>query len=542
MRNGLSLSLSLSFTTASLITITYRNGRTIHSLLTLHGRTSQQRHGVRHPLLGLLLQVTQSHQVARQTVLHQRSGLSAQSVGVVAVKQRGEGSTGLVAKEVCLAVEVAVIAAFLLAAIQLALDQVSDHYLSGDGMQLEITARLGRVEDLLLNYRGEEVKQGSAPGCELAVNLLSGSAFLHIGGDFLQQEVELRDGLNQAFGDENHSVVLAVFSTGGHHIRDLVHHLQQGHALGSDFLGDHRVVGVRLQSGFQHHMGGGTAEQTDEVVVFGGGAGIGADVADEGRHRTAIGIEANGSLHEVVLEIAGIVARNYHNAGFDAAVEKELSQEGGISSSVGTAHQHQSVKVEFLAGSNHFLVVVLADFIGRTTQQIVTSSITVHGESFFLNLNARSLEQTRSSANESIKLAVLVHLMQIIKQTGDDVMTSRALTTTEHNSHIDRSTLSLSPTGDDEIPHLLGKLHDREFGDVWEVVINQRTINVFKGGVIEKVQLESKFTSYIAYHNLLRVLQAFRVARIVLDTIESKRAKILCRSVSLVNVNVSSLN
>ncbi|MBR5124254.1 MAG: hypothetical protein IKU90_03910 [Clostridia bacterium] len=92
------------------------------------------------------------------------------------------------------------------------------------------------------------------------------------------------------------------------------------------------------------------------------------------------------------------------------------------------------------------------------------------------------------------------------------------------------------------IPHLLSELHDREFGNIGEVVLDERTVDVFEGGVVVEVQLHRQVSIEVAYDNLLGALQTLRIAGVVLDAVQGKGTQILGSTISLINMNVSRLN
>ena len=183
-------------------------------------------------------------------------------------------------------------------------------------------------------------------------------------------------------------------------------------------------------------MRGRAAQQADEVVVLGGGARVRADVADQLRHRTAIRVEAHRGLDEVVLQVARVVARHHHHARLYARVQEELRQQRRVRRRVRAA-EHQPVQVALGASRHHARVVVLRDLVRRAAQQVVAARVAVQAQLLRRQLHARALEQARRAADEADQLAVGVHLVDVVEETRDDVVTAGGLAAAEHHTHID---------------------------------------------------------------------------------------------------------
>ena len=80
-------------------------------------------------------------------------------------------------------------------------------------------------------------------------------------------------------------------------------YLGQGHLLGSHFLAHQADVGLGLQGALQRYMRGRTAHDLDKVPVLFGGVGITLDVADDLAVGLGGGVEAEGALNVLVLQV-----------------------------------------------------------------------------------------------------------------------------------------------------------------------------------------------------------------------------------------------
>ena len=90
--------------------------------------------------------------------------------------------------------------------------------------------------------------------------------------------------------------------------------------------------------------------------------------------------------------------------------------------------------------------------------------------------------------------------------------------------------------------HSLLELHQRELGNIREVALDQRTICILESSVVAELQLQRYAIIQTTNRNLLGVLKTFGITRLILNTIQSKRAQVLRSSVSLIDMNITSLN
>ena len=88
----------------------------------------------------------------------------------------------------------------------------------------------------------------------------------------------------------------------------------------------------------------------------------------------------------------------------------------------------------------------------------------------------------------------------------------------------------------------LGNVHDGEVNGVGEVALQNGTINVLERGVVAEFQLGDQNKKKATYRDLLGVLEALGIARLVKQTVLCEGAQVLHLPLSFVNMNVSCLN
>ena len=117
---------------------------------------------------------------------------------------------------------------------------------------------------------------------------------------------------------------------GGHGVGNVVRDLGEGHLLLGHFLADQADVGLGLQRAFQRHVGSGTAHDLDKVPILLGGVGVTLDVADDLAVGLGGGVEAEGALDVLVLQVAvdGLGAADDLNAAVVGS--KVLGENRGV--------------------------------------------------------------------------------------------------------------------------------------------------------------------------------------------------------------------
>ena len=171
-RNGASFISTFDSYTSNHPFSIYRDRGTINSLVSLHGAKGQKRHRIGNPFRRFLLQIPQRRHISGEIVLNQCGCLSSQSIHIVAIEQRRERGSSLITEEVSLIIEVSLVASLFLMTLQLLLHQIADHNFRRNRVELEASARFGRIKDLLLDHSRQEIPKRFAPRDQLGVKLV----------------------------------------------------------------------------------------------------------------------------------------------------------------------------------------------------------------------------------------------------------------------------------------------------------------------------------------------------------------------------------
>ena len=418
------------------------------TVAALHVHHLGDGHTTGDPLLGGLGQVGDLGQVAGHTVLNQHGGVVAQGVAVVSVEVGGESAAAFVAQEVMLGGELAVVGSGGLPGLQVLGHQSGEQLLGLDEGNLHVAVGVTLQEQLLLDALGQDGEDshgllGQAvfdegvlvlPGGQSAKlsGLLTGQQLVDLG----DQHGELGNELHNALGDDGDAEVHAALGTGGHGIGNVVGDLSQGHLLGSHFLADQADVGLGLQGALQSHMRGGTAHDLDEVPVLLGGVGVTLNVADDLGVGLGGGVEAEGALDILVLQVAvdGLGAADDLDAGVVGSAV--LSQNSGVGVGVVAADDDQRVDTVLAAVGDNDLKLLLGLQLGTAgADDVEAAGVAVLVDVLIAENDEVVIQQAGGAALEAIQFIFLVGGLQGIVQTADHVVAAGSLTAGQDYAH-----------------------------------------------------------------------------------------------------------
>ena len=256
-----------------------------------------------------------------------------------------------------LGAELAVVLALLAHLLEALVYHFAEELLGLDERDLDVAVGIA-VEGELTGYAvGQRVVDGGVGGGEVLKDVFALLRNFHFGKAFGlgQQVVELGDErlhggdeLDEALGDEDDAVVVAFLGAGGDGLCQVVDNLGEGHILSLDLLADDADVGLALQGALKGDVAGGTAHELDEMPVFLCGVAVALDVADYLAVDLGGGVETEGGLNHLVLEVAvdGLGAADNLDACADAVVV--FGQHCGVGVGVVAADDDEGGDAEFL--------------------------------------------------------------------------------------------------------------------------------------------------------------------------------------------------
>ena len=240
--------------------------------------------------------------------------------------------------------------------------------------------------------------------------------------------LHLRDELDESLRDEDDAEILA----GGGALRDdraqVVRDLAEGHLLRLDFLGDEADVRLGLEGALEGDVARGTSHELDEVPVFLGAVRVALDVADELGIGLARGVETEGGLDHVVLEVAVDRLRHADHLGFHPEFREMLGQEGGVRVRVVAADDDDGVEFHLLRGGDRGGDLRRGLDLGPSRADDVESAgIAVFVHEFILDFDVLLLDQAGRTAQKAEELRGGVSLLDAVIEAGDDVVSAGGL-------------------------------------------------------------------------------------------------------------------
>ena len=183
-------------------------------------------------------------------------------------------------------------------------------------------------------------------------------------------------------------------------------------------------------------MGSGTTHDLDKVPVLLGGVGVTLDVADDLAVGLGGGVEAEGTLDVLVLQVAvdGLGAADHLNAAVVGG--KILGQDCGIGVGVVAADDDDGGDTVLLAdafGNGELLLSLQLGSAGA--DDVKSAGVAVLVDVFVVEDNIVILQQTAGAALEAVEDVFLVAGLQRVVQAADDVVAAGCLTAGKDHAH-----------------------------------------------------------------------------------------------------------
>ena len=395
------------------------------------------------PLVDRGVQVGDGGHHAVQAFVDENTSIVAEGVAVVGIEARRQATATFVAEEVTERVEAAVVLSLLLQLLQLLLDTADDELFSFDLGDLDITVGIAIQRQLVTQGLGQVVEQVSALFLELAGDFfLTARTLSNHFVQLLDQGAHFRNELDQTFGKQDDTVVLANLASLHDQFHDFLGDLLDRLLLLLDLLADEGEVGVGLEGTFHGDVGGGAAHQTNEVVVLLGGESIHANIANQFGVDFASGVETEGDGDVVVLQVTVDGLGTANDVGAVVNALEILGKQGSVGVGVISTNHNETVQVEVVADLGGGLeLVVSLDLITARADHIESTHISVLVHELVIDLDVLSSENATRTVAEAIHIAA--DLLDKVVNTSNDVMTAGSLTTGKNNTNVHGSPLLL---------------------------------------------------------------------------------------------------
>ena len=275
--------------------------------------------------------------------------------------------------------------------------------------------------------------------------LLSGFHFLGFGSG--KKVVELGDELlkrgdelDEAFGDEDSTEVVAGGCTLSDYTCDVGHHVVEALLLGFHFFRDEADVGLHLEGAFEGDVRGGATHEFDEVPVLASGVGVALDVTDHFCVSFASGVETERRFDLVVLEVTvdRLGATDHLHAGVLGG--EVFGEHASVGVRVVTTDDHNGVDAEF-ADDFETLFELCLFFELRTTRtdHVETTGVAVFVDEGVGHFKILVINKTAGTHEEAVELRSGVLLFETVIETANHVVTAGSLTAGEDDADVDGS-------------------------------------------------------------------------------------------------------
>jgi hypothetical protein len=186
---------------------------------------------------------------------------------------------------------------------------------------------------------------------------------------------------------------------------DLVDYLAEAHLPGLDLLGDEADVGPGLEGALEGDVRGRAAHELDEVPVLAARGGVAADVADQLGVDLRGRVEAEGSLDDLVLEVAvdGLGHADHRDAL--ALGREELGEEGRIGIGVVAADHDHGVELAALGRLEGLLELLRRlDLRASRADEVEAARVPVPVHELGVDVHALVVDEAPRAAAEAEEL------------------------------------------------------------------------------------------------------------------------------------------
>lgn len=164
--------------------------------------------------------------------------------------------------------------------------------------------------------------------------------------DFLDEEAHLRNELNEALWNEDHTIVLASARSLTNNLNNLVGNVINGHVLAGDFLTNQTAVDPCLQSTLKCNMRGRSSHESNEVIVLARRNGIGREVTNGLGVDLGCGIETKTNFDMLVFQVTIDCFWTANNTTLGAVFGEVLCKEASVGVGVITANDGKTIKIK----------------------------------------------------------------------------------------------------------------------------------------------------------------------------------------------------
>ena len=252
------------------------------------------------------------------------------------------------------------------------------------------------------------------------------------------ERLEGRDEFDKTFGDQYRTEVLTLSSASGYDLSDVGDYVVEGLVLSLYFFADDSDVGLYLQGALEGDVRSRAAHELDEVPVLASRVTVALDVTDDFSVDLRSGVEAEGGLDLLVLQVTvdGLGAANDLDGSADALVV--FCEDCSVGVGVVTTDDDQRTDVELLEDLETLVELSrLLELRTARADDVEAAGIAVLVDDIGRQLDVVVLYETVRTHEEAIETAVGMDLLQTVEEACDDVVPTRSLTAREDDTAID---------------------------------------------------------------------------------------------------------
>ena len=164
---------------------------------------------------------------------------------------------------------------------------------------------------------------------------------------------------------------------------------------------------------------------------------VALDVTDNFRINLAGSVKSERSLYDLVLQVTINRLRTAYHLNARILGLIIFSQHGSIGVRVVTSHDDQRFDIQFAHDFQSFFKLFFLLKLGSAcSDDVKPACIAIFIYHLCRQLLIFMIDQSARSQNEAKQTAILIILLQTIKQTGNHIMSARGRTTGQQDAHI----------------------------------------------------------------------------------------------------------
>src|SRR5574344_70202 len=254
---------------------------------------------------------------------------------------------------------------------------------------------------------------------------------------FSNKAVDGWDKFNESFWNQDSTKIPSFTCTIGNSLADFSNDIVKGKVFSLNFLTDDANIRLALQSTLQGNMTCRTPHQFNEMPIFTCRITITLNISNKLRISFCCSIKTERRFNLGILQVTvnSLWTSNDLNAILLSCII--FSQDASVGIRVIATNNDNGLNVKLTDYLQTFLkLIFLFQFGATATDDIKTTCIAILFKKICCYFHIIMVNQSPWSHKETIEAILRIKLLNFIKQSTNNIMTTRSLTTTKNNTYI----------------------------------------------------------------------------------------------------------